>query len=454
MFAMLKRRADGDPPIEPAVGPAALAGGGSAAAVIAELAGHASTLGREAAEVRGAIDDTTKAAHAQVQALGQLAGQVQQVVQAQRGIAEETQRGLKSVAEVGQAVESVGQEVGAIVDTLREVSDAAGQITQIALQTRLVAFNASVEAKRAGDAGRGFGVVADAVKDLAAKVEASSKQIMGTVSQLDARIATLAREIRLDAGTGEEGGAVRKALAAVEQGVHRIHGASDASRSICDALETRMGAIEGDVRRTTSALDGALGRTDTFLKISEQLLEMVAECGVETADTPFIRAVQQAAAQVATLLEDAMRTGVIGEADLFDERYVVVEGSAPQQHLTRFVSLAERLFPQVQEKLLTLSDKVVFCIAVDRNGYVPCHNQKYNQPQRPGDVVWNTANCRNRRIFNDRTGLASARNQRPFLLQTYRRDMGGGQFIVMKEAAAPITVKGRHWGGVRLAFRF
>jgi len=112
----------------------------------------------------------------------------------------------------------------------------------------------------------------------------------------------------------------------------------------------------------------------------------------------------------------------------------------------------------VQEKALTLSDKVVYCIAVDRNGYVACHNQKYNQPQRvianPGDSVWNAANCRNRRIFNDRTGLASARNQRPFLLQTYRRDMGGGQFVLMKEAAAPITVNGRHWGGLRLAFKF
>jgi methyl-accepting chemotaxis protein len=39
-------------------------------------------------------------------------------------------------------------------------------------------------------------------------------------------------------------------------------------------------------------------------------------------------------------------------------------------------------------------------------------------------------------------------------LQTYRRDMGAGQFVVMKEAAAPITVQGRHWGGLRLAFKF
>lgn len=43
--------------------------------------------------------------------------------------------------------------------------------------------------------------------------------------------------------------------------------------------------------------------------------------------------------------------------------------------------------------------------------------------------------------------------QRPFLLQTYR-DMGGGNFVAMKEAAAPITIGGRHWGGLRLASRF
>ena len=61
---------------------------------------------------------------------------------------------------------------------------------------------------------------------------------------------------------------------------------------------------------------------------------------------------------------------------------------------------------------------LVYCIAADRNGYIACHNQKYNHAQRSGDVVWNTANCRNRRIFNDRTGLASARSSKPFLLQT------------------------------------
>lgn len=431
------------------------ANAGAANDFVAKLGRQASSLGREAAEVRGVLDDTHKLATQQAQALQALAQQLQEVVRAQGAIDEETRHGLQAVAHVGDAVQGISTEVGGIVDTLRQVSDAAGQITKIALQTRLVAFNASVEAKRAGEAGRGFGVVADAVKDLAAQVEMSSKHIAGTVAQLDTRIATLAREIsREGQAANSEGGAVHRAIDVVTQGVHRIHQASQASQQVCAGLSGQMSGIETEMRQTTKALDVALGRTETFLKISEELAEGAAQTGLETEDTPYIRAVQNAAGQISQLLEDAVRSGAISSADLFDTDYREVQGSQPQQHLTRFVALAERLFPQVQEKLLGLSDKVVFCIAADRNGYIACHNRQYNQAQRPGDVAWNTANCRNKRIFNDRTGLASGRNTRAFLLQTYRRDMGGGRFIVMKEAAAPITVAGKHWGGLRLAFKF
>ena len=118
------------------------------------------------------------------------------MVRAQSAFDEETRHGLHAVPQVGNAMKGIGTAVSGIVETLRQVSNAAGgEITKIVLQTRLVAFNASVEAKRAGEAGRGFGVVADAVKDLGAQVETSSKQIAGTVAQLDARIATLARDI-------------------------------------------------------------------------------------------------------------------------------------------------------------------------------------------------------------------------------------------------------------------
>ncbi|MDU1693084.1 MAG: methyl-accepting chemotaxis protein, partial [Bradyrhizobium sp.] len=67
---------------------------------------------------------------------------------------------------------------------------------------------------------------------------------------------------------------------------------------------------------------------------------------------------------------------------------------------------------------------------------------------------WNNANCRNRRLFEDRAvKKVAAASNKPFLLQTYRRDMGGGQFVLMKDLSAPIFIKGRHWGAFRMGFR-
>ena len=102
--------------------------------------------------------------------------------------------------------------------------------------------------------------------------------------------------------------------------------------------------------------------------------------------------------------------------------------------------------------MIAKNSRIVFCVALDANGYLPTHNRQFSQPQGP-DPLWNAANCRNRRIFNDRVGLAAGRNTNPFLLQTYRRDMGGGKFVLMKDVSAPITVRGRHWGGLRLAYK-
>jgi len=448
MLTLFKKSKDVAQPVGPVDTKPQIDGRGA----VQSMARQASTLGREAAEVRGLIIDTQAVSARQAQALLVLAQQLQQITHSQDGISVQTQDSRQAVSRARVAVQSVGNEVSGIVDTLRQVSGAAGQITQIALQTRLVAFNASVEAKRAGEAGRGFGVVADAVKDLAGKVESSSQDIMRTIGELDARIEALAREIRTQHDEDKQG-AFHRALADVETGVARIDEAAERSRVICGGLNEQMSSMEGEIKNTGQALDNAFARSEAFLKVSENMIEMAAESGIETEDTPYIAAAQQAAAQISKLLEDALRTGAITEGDLFDDKYRPIPNTNPQQHLTRFVDLTDRLFPQVQERMLGLTDKVMFCIAVDRNGYVATHNKKHCHPQR-GDVAWDTVNSRYRRIFNDRTGLAAGRNTRPFLLQTYRRDMGLGKNVVMKEAAAPITVNGKHWGGLRLAFQF
>ena len=179
---------------------------------------------------------------------------------------------------------------------------------------------------------------------------------------------------------------------------------------------------------------------------------MTAASGAQTDDSPFIDCAVSVAEEMSLLLDEAVARREISLDDLFDEHYAPVANTDPPQHLTRFVALTDRLFTPVQESVLEWSDRVTFCAAVDRNGFLPTHNLKYSKPQGP-DVAWNTANCRNRRLFKDRTGQAAGRNVKPFLVQTYRRDMGGGKFAILKEVDAPISVGGRQWGNLRLAFR-
>ena len=255
---------------KPAVAAVATPAAASAQAVleagspIPTVARLASTLGREAAEVRGSLDDTSKIATAQVLAVHSLVQQLHDVTRAQTSIGQETEAGLRAVRQVSDAVQGVSTEVLGIVQTLREVSAAAGEITRISLQTRLVAFNATVEAKRAGEAGRGFAVVADAVKELASQVEQSSKAILATVARLDRRVDSLARDIG-SSEAGAEQGAVQRALAEVSSGVQRIHDASKQSIEVCSGLDGQVAAIKSEINQTRGALGAALKRTETFL---------------------------------------------------------------------------------------------------------------------------------------------------------------------------------------------
>jgi|GEM_PF-537606 len=422
-----------------------------------------SGLGLEAAQLRGTLEDSAAVAERQVGTLTELVQQVQQIGQAQQHIHSETELSQQALQRARDSVEHVGAEVAGVVSTLQQVSEAARQITQVALQTRLVAFNASVEAKRAGDAGLGFGVVADAVKDLSTQVESISKAIMGTVATLDQRIQSLAADLSTAEPLTGSGGKknsqsadrqVHRALLGVEAAVQRIFSAAESSAQLSSGINQQVSRMAQEVQQTRDVLGTATRRSEAVLGVSERLMELIATCGVETSDTPYIHMAQQVAGQIAQALGDALAQGRISQAQLFDEHYQAISGSQPTQHTTAFNALSDALFPDFQEAALKALPQVVFCIAADRNGYISTHNRAYCQPQRPGDVVWNTAHSRWRRIFNDRTGLASARNTRPFLLQTYRRDMGGGNFVLLKEASAPIDVAGRHWGGLRLAYRF
>jgi methyl-accepting chemotaxis protein len=174
---------------------------------------------------------------------------------------------------------------------------------------------------------------------------------------------------------------------------------------------------------------------------------------IRDENTEFVTRAMEAGTALTRIFEDAVASGRISIEDMFDADYVEIPGTNPHQHRTRILGWADSALPPFQEAFLAKDPRMVFCAMIDRNGYLPVHNKIYSHPQRPGDVVWNTANSRNRRIFNDPAGLAAGRNLRSYLIQSYARDMGNGNTIMMREIDVPIRVNGRHWGGFRTAYK-
>ncbi|MFZ0766673.1 methyl-accepting chemotaxis protein [Bradyrhizobium sp.] len=174
---------------------------------------------------------------------------------------------------------------------------------------------------------------------------------------------------------------------------------------------------------------------------------------IHDENTEFVTRAMEAGVQLREIFDHGVSSGAIPIDAMFDANYVEISGSNPPQHRTRILDWADRALPSFQEAFLAKDPRMVFCVAIDRNGYLPVHNKIYSHPQRAGDVAWNTAHSRNRRIFNDTAGLAAGRNQRTYLIQSYARDMGNGKTVMMREIDVPIRVQGRHWGGFRTAYK-
>jgi methyl-accepting chemotaxis protein len=217
-----------------------------------------------------------------------------------------------------------------------------------------------------------------------------------------------------------------------------------------DATLQDVGACRIRIGERTKA-----GVQARFERPNAALIEKIEDklWSIQDDNTEAVTRAMEAGAALTKIFENGLKSGAIAIEDMFDTNYVEIAGSNPVQYRTNILDWADRALPPFQEAFLARDPRMAFCAMIDRNGYLPVHNKIYSQPQRPGDVAWNTANSRNRRIFNDPAGLAAGRNLRAYLIQSYARDMGNGNTVMMREIDVPIRVNGRHWGGFRTAYR-
>jgi len=170
---------------------------------------------------------------------------------------------------------------------------------------------------------------------------------------------------------------------------------------------------------------------------------------LSTQEREMLALAQDFARRCAERMEAWIANKEVTREKLFGFLYYPVAKTDPPKFTTDWDKLSDRDIQAVEEAVLEKSPTIVFAVLVDRNGYLPTHNQRYSLPLT-GNLASDLVNNRTKRIFNDKTGLAAARSEASQLIQRYQRDTGEN----MVDLSVPVMVGGTQWGAVRIGYRF
>ncbi|WBE26045.1 methyl-accepting chemotaxis protein [Denitrificimonas caeni] len=183
---------------------------------------------------------------------------------------------IEAIESLASAVEHATGVIEALAKDSEEIGSVLDVIRSIAEQTNLLALNAAIEAARAGEAGRGFAVVADEVRTLASRTQNSTEEINNMVTRLQ-RGAVQAVEA-MEAGRTEARAGVEQTLkttACLESIVKAISTINDMNVQIASAAEEQSAVSEEITRSvvaiddlTTETTDGAIQTTEASHEVA------------------------------------------------------------------------------------------------------------------------------------------------------------------------------------------
>ncbi len=206
-------------------------------------------------------------------AIDQVAGNAQAVVKDSSLAADAARKGASTVEQTLSGMQSIKSAVGVSAGRVQEMgarSDQIGEIVttieDIASQTNLLALNAAIEAARAGEAGKGFAVVADEVRKLAERSATSTKEISDLVKGIQKTVSEAVDAMNLGAKEVENGvafanqaGAALKEILAAAEAVNsqaeQAAAAAEQMSASANELVTAVDSVSAVVEENTAATE-------------------------------------------------------------------------------------------------------------------------------------------------------------------------------------------------------
>lgn len=166
------------------------------------------------------------------------------------------------------------EAVSMLVESAKHIQSVVGLIREIAEQTNLLALNATIEAARAGDAGRGFSVVAQEVKSLASQTAKATGEIAAQVNAMQTATDRAASQIS----------AIFEAVAQMGGAVDSIVGATQGQSEAAVAVASDSSAVLQAFESLSSALDSSVASAAMTRVVAEDVARTSSEINGQTAE--------------------------------------------------------------------------------------------------------------------------------------------------------------------------
>jgi methyl-accepting chemotaxis protein len=205
---------------------------------------------------------------------------------------------LEGMQRIRASVQATAKKIKSLGDRSLEISEIINVINDITEQTNLLALNAAIEAARAGEAGRGFAVVADEVRKLAEHSRNATKDIAALIKAIQAETNEAVvvmeegtKEVEIGARLADQAGKALDAISTVvRQSAELVQEISLASKQQVRGTEgvaNAMQIISNITRQTSQGARTTTRTVEQMVKLSEQLNEALSQFRISASGSPL-----------------------------------------------------------------------------------------------------------------------------------------------------------------------